>query len=62
MIIRLAIIEGTAMLNVVSSIYFQNLFYLVIALAMFLIMIYLFPSELKIKNDLQLSDLDMGKF
>jgi len=62
MIIRLAIIEGTAMLNVVSSIYFQNLFYLVIALAMFLIMIYLFPSELKIKNDLQLSDLDPGKF
>lgn len=62
MIIRLAIIEGTAMLNVVSSIYFQNLIYLVIALAMALIMIYHFPSEHKIKNDLQLTDLDSEKF
>lgn len=61
MIIRLAIIEGTAMLNVGSSIYFQNLIYLVLALAMVLTMIYHFPSELKIKNDLKLTDLDLEK-
>jgi len=61
MLIRLAIIEGTAMLNVGSSIYFQNLIYLVIALAIVLTMIYHFPSELKIKNDLKLTDLDLEK-